>query len=113
MALSEKLVKRLFTALTDRNLANELADAVNNGVSSSALLPLQFVGAVIATNVSQTVDFGGLAVGDYVLMIPATAGSADLIGPIATAGTLGQAAVVGNIYMVLRASLVAASNVKL
>ena len=36
------------------------------------------------------------------MMIPATAGSADQIGPIAVAGNLGQAAVVGNAYMVIR-----------
>ena len=34
-------------------------------------------------------------------MVPATAGNADLI-TIATAGDLGQAAVVGNAYLVLR-----------
>lgn len=60
--------------------------------------------AITATAVSQTTDFGALAVGDLVVMIPATAGNADFIGPVATAGTLGQAAVIGNLYIALRAN---------
>ncbi len=59
---------------------------------------------IVATSVSQTTDFAALKVGDMVAMIPATAGNADAIGPIATAGDLGQAAVVGNMYLVLRAN---------
>lgn len=59
---------------------------------------------IVATAVSQTTDFGALKVGDLVVMIPATAGSADFIGPIAVAGDVGQAAVVGNLYMVFRAN---------
>lgn len=114
MALSEALVKRLMHAVTDQVLARELVDAVN---AASALAAVQasigIAAAIVATNVSQTIDFAALAVGDQVLMIPATAGNADLI-TIATAGTLGQAAVVGNIYVVLRAAVApAASTVKL
>ncbi len=59
---------------------------------------------IVASAVSQTTDFGALKVGDLVVMIPATAGNADFIGPIATAGDLGQAAVVGNLYQVWRAN---------
>lgn len=57
---------------------------------------------IVATAVSQTTDFGALEVGDLVIMIPATAGNADFIGPIADAGNLGQAAVIGNLYMAFR-----------
>lgn len=114
MALSDALVKRLMHALTDQALARELVDAVNTSSAVAAQDLQAIAGLVIATSVSQTADFGLLAVGDQVLMIPATAGNADQIGPIAVAGTLGQAAVVGNAYLVLRSfSLPAASTVKL
>lgn len=82
----------------EKGLANKRAatDIINQMGS-------HYIGAmIVATAVSQTTDFGALQVGDLVIMIPATAGSADFIGPIATAGDLGQAAVVGNLYMVFR-----------
>lgn len=102
MALSDKLVKRLQHAVTDQDLGNELADAVNKGSALAAQAPVCVAAAIVATNVSQTTDFGALKVGDQVVMIPATAGNADFI-TVATAGDLGQAAVVGNLYLVLRA----------
>jgi hypothetical protein len=111
--LSENLVKRLMHALTDQTLAKELVDAVNQHDQHLAQSPIQIPAAIVATNVSQTVDFAALKVNDRVLMIPATAGNADLI-TIAVAGDLGQAAVVGNIYLVLRAyTAPAASAIKL
>lgn len=105
--LSAELCKRLAQAVTSRELGQELIDAIQEGSTAmdaiSAGGAFQVIaGLIIATNVSQTIDFAILKVGDQVLMIPATAGSADQIGPIATAGTLGQAAVVGNAYLVLR-----------
>lgn len=98
-ALSTPLIHQLGRALTDRALGEEAASALQAAKGCSH----QIMGAIVATNVSQTVDFGVLAVGDLVAMIPAVAGNADFIGPIATAGNLGQAAVVGNLYLVLRA----------
>ena len=80
---------------------NPIVDVVNTVSDRLTSYPLVVAGAIVATNVSQTVDFGTVLVGDKVAMIPATAGSADFI-TIATAGTLGQAAVVGNLYIVLR-----------
>lgn len=111
--LSESLVKRLMHALTDQALARELVDAVNSHDALLSQSAKVVAGAIVATAVSQTTDFGSLKVGDQVLMIPATAGNADLI-TISVAGDLGQAAVVGNIYVVLRAfAAPAASSVKL
>jgi len=57
---------------------------------------------IIAAHVSQTTDFGVLAVSDYVIHIPATAGNA-IFYTVATAGTLPAAAVVGDMYIVMRA----------
>jgi len=56
---------------------------------------------IIATNVSQTVDFPSLKVGDHVVRIPAVAGGSQFV-TVATVGTLGIAAVVGDMYIVLR-----------
>jgi hypothetical protein len=80
---------------------NPIVDAVNTLDARVSSYPLVVAGAIVATNVSQTVDFGTVLVGDKVAMIPATAGNADFI-TIATAGNLGQAAVVNNLYIVLR-----------
>lgn len=113
MALSESLVKRLMHAVADQALARELVDAIDADGAFRAQSAKVIAAAIVATSVSQTVDFGALKVGDQVLMVPATAGNADLI-TVAVAGDLGQAAVVGNIYLVLRAfSAPAASSVKL
>lgn len=111
--LSESLVKRLMHALTDQALAKELVDAVNQHDALLSQSAKVVAAVIVATATSQTTDFGALRVGDQVLMIPATAGNADLI-TIATIGDLGQAAVVGNIYVALRAfAAPAASTVKL
>jgi len=60
---------------------------------------------IVATNVSQTIDFGVLAVGDIVVHIPAAPASTDSEWrACAAAGNLGQAAVVGDLYMVYRAN---------
>jgi hypothetical protein len=60
---------------------------------------------IVAAHVSQTTDFGALQVGDIVLHIPAAPAATDSEFRVcATAGTLGQAAVVGALYMVYRAN---------
>lgn len=115
MALSERAVRRLMVSLGDQTAGKEVADAIDAATASRASstpgVTLQMVAAMItATSTSQTVDFGALVVGDQVLMVPATAGSADAIGPIVAAGTLGQAAVVGNVYLVLRAFKIPAAH---
>jgi hypothetical protein len=58
---------------------------------------------IIATNVSQTIDFSALQVGDIVVHIPVAPAITDSeFLKVTTAGTLGQAAVVGDLYMVQR-----------
>jgi hypothetical protein len=114
--LRPQTVKNLLTAVASQEGGNEIATKLNQAALLADGATHRLVSVIIATNVSQTVDFGILRVGDQVAMIPATAGNADQIGPIAVAGTLGQAAIVGNMYLVFRsivASLAAAnSNVK-
>jgi hypothetical protein len=58
---------------------------------------------IIATNVSTTLDFPSLKVGDHVVMV-APNGVVDQaeFTTVATVGTLAVAAVVGNLYIVLR-----------
>jgi hypothetical protein len=110
MALSSDAVKRLMIATASADVGNEVATAINKGAAVAAQNLVCLVGAIVATSVSQTVDFGVLKVGDKVVMIPATAGNADFISP-SVAGDLGQAAVVGNLYLVLRSlSLDSASS---
>ncbi len=60
-------------------------------------------GAIIATNVSTTIDFGSLKVGDIVLSTPAAAGNSEF-EIVVTNGTKPSAAVVGDLYSVLRAN---------
>lgn len=59
---------------------------------------------IIATSTSQTTDFGSLKVGDIVVIILPAAGNAQFVS-ISTAGDLGQAAVVGQLYIVLTPSM--------
>jgi len=59
---------------------------------------------IIATNVSQTVDFGSLKVGDIVVVVKPALGEAQFVS-ITTAGDLGQAAIVGDLYIVLTPSM--------
>lgn len=106
MALTTGAVQKLITAAADLKLGNQLADAVVLAAGATHSL----VGAIVATNVSQTVDFGVLAVGDVVVHIPAVAGNSKFV-VCATAGDLGTAAVVGDLYLVVRAKA-AASDVK-
>jgi hypothetical protein len=78
---------------------------VETALANAALLVSHYVVMCkVATNVSQTVDFAALAVGDKVVHIPAVAGNADFT-TCATAGTLAVAAVVGDLYIALRAKV--------
>lgn len=105
MALSTSAVKALMTACASADLGNEVATAINKGEKALDIQEgLYGIAAVIvATNVSTTIDFAALAVGDKIIQIPATPGNADYLAAVATAGTLPEAAVVGDLYLVLRA----------
>lgn len=103
-------------ALTPPNRATAakvIAGALaNNRVAQALITALgqqRIAALIIATNVSQTVDFAALAVGDYVVHIPATPGNAGFTH-VATAGTLGAAAVVGDMYIALRLQNLDATN---
>jgi len=112
MALSSTAVKNLMVATASADVGNEIATAINNGAAAAAQGLVVVAAAIVATSVSQTTDFDVLLTTDKVVMIPATAGNADFITPSA-AGNLGQAAVIGNLYLVLRSiSLDATSAVK-
>lgn len=84
----------------------------NNRVAQSLITALgqqRIAALIIATAVSQTTDFAALAVGDYVVHIPATPGNAGFTH-VTTAGTLGAAAVVGDMYIALRVQNLDATN---
>jgi hypothetical protein len=109
MALSDNAVKRIFHAVADQTAGREIVDAVNLGAASGTQEVYSTPALIVATNVSQTIDFGSLKVGDRVIMIPAVAGnSVSLL--VATAGTLPVAAIVGNSYLVFRAFVADPAN---
>lgn len=84
--------KVLKSALANTRVANQVIAAIS-GWSTPAM--------IVATSVSQTVDFASLQVGDIVMHVPATAGNSNFRA-ITTAGNYGAAAVVGDLYMVHR-----------
>ncbi len=108
--LSADAVKRLQVATASKEAGNELADAVNKGEAHAVQGPVVVAAAIQATATSQTTDFGALKVGDKVAMIAATPGNADYI-TISVAGDLGQAAVIGNLYLVFRPFVAPAAEV--
>lgn len=101
--LTENEVKRLMIATTSQTVGNSIADAINLGSVASAASSHTVKALIVATNVSQTVDFGALLVADKILVIAAAAGNAHFV-TCAVAGDLGEAAVVGSLYVVLRAN---------
>ncbi len=104
--LSLYTADRIITALTSATAGNELISAINN---SGWGIPA----AIVAAHTSSTTDFAALLAKDLVVHIPATAGNASF-STVATAGTLPTAAVVGDLYIVLRAVANAVqSNIKL
>ncbi len=107
MALSNQATKNIMSAVASQEFGNSVVDGVNAGLLASHVI----ANLITATNVSTTIDFvGKLAVGDKVVMIPAVAGNS-IFYTVATAGTLPAAAIVGNLYVVIRAKD-AASAVK-
>jgi hypothetical protein len=94
MALSINTGKRLIEALTSKNAGNEVATILTN---STWGIPM----AIVAAHVSTTTDFQGLIPGDLLVHIPATAGNA-AFETVTTANTKPSAAVVGDLYLVVR-----------
>jgi hypothetical protein len=77
----------------------QLWDKLHGGTASGGnIIPR----LIIATSVSTIADFGSLEAGDRVLIVPAVAGNASFV-TVAVNGALPVAAVVGGLYVVLRA----------
>jgi hypothetical protein len=103
MSLSTDTVKRLFEAVTNQTLAGpEVVDAINAGAGLAGQSGFSLPAVIKAAHVSTTTDFAALAVGDFVVHIPASAGNA-IFYTVTTAGTLPAAAIVGDLYVVFRA----------
>ncbi|SRR6266851_527756 len=103
MALSTEAVKRIMIAASDQVLGQEIASAIESGASHSDVAAAHIAAFIVATSVSATVDFGALKVGDKVARIQQTV-TATQTGfyTVAVAGTLPAAAVVGDLYIVIR-----------
>ena len=84
----------------------------NNRVAQALIAALgsySISGAIVATSTSTTTNFGSLLVGDTIVHVPASPGNVQS-GLVAVAGTLPFAAVVGDLYMVLRVINLDANN---
>ena len=92
--LSSSLVTKLLHAVAKESDGNELVSAINN---SAWAIPA----AIVAAHTSATTDFSALLPGDLLVHIPAVAGNA-VFESVVTAGTKPSAAVVGDLYIVLR-----------
>lgn len=90
----------LASALANQKVANSLV---------SALGAMQIAAAIVADSTSTTTDFAALAIGDLLIHIPATAGNASF-AVVTAAGTAPAAAVVGDLYVALRAQNLDANN---
>jgi hypothetical protein len=102
MAISNSTAQRLIVGLASQSAGNEVATLLNNIDVFDQQSSHSIASLIVATAVSPTTDFGALRVGDRVVMIPAVAGNS-IFYTVATAGTLPAAAIVGNMYIVLRA----------
>ena len=100
--LSDDAVKRLQTSAGAKSAGAEVADAVNAASNLVGQSALSLAALIVATNVSTTIDFGALKVGDKVLHVAIATSTAVWLA-VVTAGTLPEAAVVGDNYLVVRA----------
>lgn len=106
MSISTKTAQRIITAVASTTAGNEVITALNNAASATQSIAL----AVVATSTSTTTNFTTLLKGDLLIHIPATAGSA-AFETVATNGTKPSAAVVGDLYVALRAAPAASTLV--
>lgn len=91
--LSSKTKRILEVALANRSAKNEMLEAVG----SHAIVMCKE-----ATDTSTTVDFGDLKEGDILIQIEAVAGTV-LFDVVVADGTAPSAAVVGDLYIGIRA----------
>lgn len=109
--LSDFASKLMAIALTKPAQANEVVDKLNEHDSLWSNSSHSIAAAIVATATSTTTDFAALKVGDQLIHIAAAAGNANF-ETVATAGTKPSAAVIGDLYIALRAKAApAASNI--
>jgi len=108
-ALSSDSAKSLAHALTSPSRANEAADALNKADALWSQSAKLMAAAIVATATSTTTDFGALRVGDLLISIPAVAGNA-IFETVAVIGTKPSAAVIGDLYLALRAKSAPAAS---
>lgn len=101
-AILKDTAQSMAIALTSSPKANEVVNALNKADALWTQSAKALAAVIVATSTSTTVDFGALKVGDQVIHIPASAGNAKF-SAIVTLGTLPEAAVIGDLYVVLRA----------
>lgn len=101
-AMSQGMLRRLIIALASAPSGNGVADMIESGNALAAASGMSIPAAIVAAHTSTTTDFAALKVGDLLVHVPATAGNA-AFEVVATAGTKPSAAVVGDLYVVLRA----------
>jgi hypothetical protein len=81
---------------------SKVVEAARDGVALEASLSHYVVEAIVATTADTTTDFGNVLVGDLIVAVPAVAGNAQF-GAVAVDATSPFAAVIGDLYLVLRA----------
>ena len=93
------------TAANRAPAAKVIAGALANSKVAQALIAAlgsySISGSIIATNVSESVNFGSLLIGDYLVHIPASPGGVQFAAVVA-AGNAPYAAVIGDLYLVMR-----------
>lgn len=94
MILSDKSKRVIEVALANRAAKNELVSALGSHT---------VVMAKLATSTSTTTDFGALKVGDWLIRVKAGATGGALFDVCVADGTAPAAAVVGDLYVALRA----------
>jgi hypothetical protein len=100
-ALSSNSLYLLACALTKSDAANEVASDLSSASVLADQSGLSIAALIVATSTSTTTNFAALKVGDKVLHI-SVAGSTNDLTTVATAGTLAEAAVVSDVYVVFR-----------
>src|ERR1035441_6090653 len=93
------------TAANRAPAAKVIAGALANSRVAQALITAlgsySISGSIVATSTSQTTNFGSLLIGDFLVHVPATPGSAQFAA-VVTAGTAPFFAVISDLYLVLR-----------
>lgn len=111
--MSQKSIKQEFNTPQPGNMSD--AGIVRAGMFNRVvdditdLFSFRIANVITATSTSTTTDFSSLVVGDKIVVVPVAAGTpANTTGTYfltcATAGTLPAAAVVGSLYIVIRAN---------